>query len=106
MQKEQAKQRYIGFGLSLLSANADKLVLGCNDCGDMSKSKSELFGTNWNQSEGHDGSTLTQTSKIYLPCADGNYRVTISADIGGTAHTREFTIDAEGNCTSEQLPNQ
>jgi hypothetical protein len=72
----------------------------------MSKSKSELFGTNWSPSEGHDGSILTQTSKIYLPCQDGKYRVTISTEIGSIAHLREFTIDSEGNCTSEQLPNQ
>lgn len=106
MQDNKAKQRYLGFGLSLLAVNADKLVIGCNDCGDMSKSQSELFGTNWNTSEGHDGSTLTQTSKIYLPCADGKYRITIGTQVGGIAHLREFTIDSEGNCTSQQLPNQ
>lgn len=93
-------QRYLGFGLSLLSVSAEKLIVGCNDCGDMKESKSELFITNWDTSLGHDGSALTHERRAYLPCQDGNYRITIDMPNVGKW---EFVIDPAGNCEREQI---
>lgn len=93
-------QRYLGFGLSLLSVTTDKLIVGCDDCGDMKESKSELFATNWDTSVGHDGSILTHEKRVYLPCEDGNYRITIDMPSIGKW---EYIIDALGNSTREQV---
>jgi hypothetical protein len=101
MNKEENKnQRYLGFGLSLLFVSTDRLIVGCNDCGDMKESGSELFATNWDTSAGHDGSTLTHEKRAYLPCEDGNYRITMDMPSIGKW---EYIIDAAGNSTREQI---